>query len=167
MKTKKIALFGLLIAVAFLFSYLESLYPIFIMIPGMKVGFANLVLVPVLYWYGVKDAFFLSFLRILAVSMTFGNMSMFIYSMAGSGCSFLVMYLCYRYSKLSVVGVSAVGGVMHNIGQMVVAMCILNNMYIYYYLPALFFAGIIAGVVVGIVSGELIKRLKPLIGSFL
>lgn len=163
MKTKKIAYIGLLIALAFVFSYIEFLLPIHIGIPGVKLGLANLAIIVCLYTIGEKEAFLLSVIRILLVGFTFANTAMMMYSLAGGILSFLVMWLAKKTDKLSMTGVSVLGGVFHNVGQILLAMWVLETESLLYYLPVLMVSGIAAGVVIGILGALITKRLKKLI----
>ena len=159
MKSKKIAYYGLCIALAFVLSYVESLFPTFIAVPGVKLGLTNLVVLIALVKIGKKDAFFINMIRILLVGLTFGTAFSLLYSFAGGILSFLVMMLFYGKNRFSVIGVSVAGGVSHNVGQILVAMVVLESNALLYYLPVLILSGTLAGVVVGILCGEVVKRL--------
>jgi heptaprenyl diphosphate synthase len=165
MKTKKMAVYGLLVALAFILSYIESLFPIPVPIPGIKLGLANLVVLTALYNMGVKEAFVLSVIRIVLVGFTFGNPSTLIFSLAGGLLSWLMM-VAFKKSKLfSVIGVSIIGGISHNIGQIVVSIFVVDNINIIYYLPFLLISGVITGVCIGILGAVIIKRLKKYINN--
>lgn len=156
---KKIAFYGLLIALAFVLSYIESLIPVFIAIPGAKLGLTNLVVLIALERFGKKDAFIINMIRILLVGFTFGNTFSLLYSFAGGSLSFLIMILLKKTKKFSLVGISVSGGVGHNIGQIMVAAFVLESKALIYYLPFLLIIGTIAGVIIGILSAEILKRL--------
>lgn len=158
-KAKNAALFGLMVALAFVFSYLESLLPFSIGIPGVKLGLANLVVVVVLYVSGVKTAMPIALIRIVLAGLTFGNTYSLAYSLAGGLLSFAVMALCKR-TKLSVLGVSMLGGVSHNIGQIAVAAVLMGTYRIAYYLPVLLVAGMVTGLLLGIAARLIISRLE-------
>lgn len=160
MKSKRVATFGVLVALAFIFSYIESLVAFSGLIPGMKVGLANIVIVLALYKLGEKEAFFISFVRIVLVGFTFGNMSTMLYSMAGGILSFLAMCIAKRTKLFSIVGVSILGAIFHNIGQIVIAIWMLESSVLVHYLPLLLLSGLITGIVIGIVGGELTKRVE-------
>ena len=160
MNTKKIAYLGLLIALAFVLSYIEVLLPLNIGIPGAKVGLANIAIVVALYTNGSKNAFMLSIVRVILVGFTFGNLAMMMYSAAGAVLSFAMMYIGKRTKKLSITGVSVLGGVFHNVGQIIVAMFVLETKQLVYYLPFLIVIGTISGVVIGIISAMVSKRVK-------
>ena len=160
MKTKRLTTLGLLMALAFVLSYVEYLLPLNIGIPGAKVGLANLVVMVALYSIGSKDAFLLSFVRVLLVGFTFGNMAMMLYSMAGAALSFLAMFLFKRTKLFTATGVSVIGGVFHNVGQIIVAIFVLDTASLIYYLPFLIIIGTVSGVVIGIISSMIITRIK-------
>jgi len=160
MKTKRLTTLGLLMALAFVLSYVEYLLPLNIGIPGAKVGLANLVVMVALYSIGSKDAFLLSFVRVLLVGFTFGNMAMMLYSMAGAALSFLAMLLFKRTKMFTATGVSVIGGVFHNVGQIIVAIFVLETASLIYYLPFLIIIGTVSGVVIGIISSMIITRIK-------
>lgn len=163
MKTKRIAYVGLFIALAFVFSYIEYLMPIHIGIPGAKLGLANLAIMVCLYTLGEKDAFFLSIIRILLVGFTFASTASMMYSLAGGILSFAAMVVVKRCKTFSMTGVSVMGGVFHNVGQIVLAMWVLETESLLYYLPLLMVTGIAAGVVIGLLGALITKRLKKLI----
>ena len=156
---KRIAYYGLLVALAFIFSYVESLIPLNFGIPGIKLGLANLVVIIALYMFGIKEAAAVSFIRIVLVGFTFSSVAAMVYSLAGGILSLLVMIIAKKSDKLSTLGVSVLGGVFHNVGQIIVAMKVLETESLIYYLPVLMVSGIVAGVVIGILAAEVIKRL--------
>ena len=162
MKTKRIACLGLFIALAFVLSYVEYLLPLNIGIPGAKVGLANLVVMVALYTLGKKDAALLSVVRVVLVGFTFGNLAMMLYSMAGALLSFVVMLIAKRTKLFSITGVSVLGGVFHNVGQIIVAMVALETASLLYYLPFLIVIGTISGIVIGVISGLITARVGRL-----
>lgn len=159
MKTKRIATIGLLIALAMILSYVESLFPVFFAVPGMKLGLTNLVVITALYLLKPSDAFLINIVRIVLVAFTFGNMFAMLYSLAGGMLSFLVMYLLKKSDRFGSVGISAAGGVAHNLGQIIVAMLVLETKELIYYFPVLCITGVAAGLVIGLIGGEVVKRL--------
>ena len=158
-KTEKIADYGALTALAFLFAYLESLIPIPIGIPGIKIGLANIVVVTALYHMKAGDAFAIAMLRIILSGFTFGSVSSMIYSLAGGILSFFGMLILKKTEKFSIMGVSLAGGVLHNVGQMAAAAIILETIELLYYAPFLLIAGMITGVLIGF----LVKSISPAI----
>ena len=160
-KTQTIALYGLMVALAFVFSYFESLIPFNNLgIPGVKLGLANLVVVVALYIMKPAQAFSIAIIRILLASMTFGNVYSLAYSLCGGILSFAVMYFAKK-TKLSVIGVSMLGGICHNIGQIMVAAVVMETMNIAYFL-VLLVAGLLTGLLLGIVSKIVINRFDKL-----
>ncbi len=160
MKSRKIATYGLLIALAFIFSYIESLIPIPFGVPGMKLGLANLVVITALYGLGWKDAFVLSVIRILLVGFTFRDPGTIAFSLAGGILSWLLMVLFQKSKLFSMVGVSIIGGVGHNVGQIAVAIVYVHNANLVYYLPFLLITGAVTGTLIGILGSMILKRLK-------
>ncbi|MBQ1607524.1 MAG: Gx transporter family protein, partial [Lachnospiraceae bacterium] len=109
---------------------------------------------------GPRDAFTLSLVRVLLVGFTFGNMAMMLYSLAGALLSFVAMIIGKRTNLFSAIGVSVLGGVFHNVGQIIVAMFVLETASLVYYLPFLVVIGTITGIIIGIISGMIVQRLK-------
>lgn len=157
-RTKKIAIYGMLVALAMVLSWVESCFAFAMIMPGMKLGLTNLVVMIALYKLGNKDALIINVVRIFLVSMTFGNMFSLIYSLAGGVLSFIVMIIAKKM-KFEMTLVSVLGGIFHNVGQIIVAMIVMNTFHLIYYLLALWISGIVAGVVIGIVSAQIIKRI--------
>ena len=152
----KTAYFGVFTSLALILSYVETLIPISFGIPGIKLGLANLVIV--MYTYGEKEAFLLSVTRILLSGFLFGNLSMILYSMAGGIFSLAIMVLLRKIGGFSIQGVSIAGGVFHNIGQLLLAMMIVETYQVWYYFPVLLVSGLVTGLLIGIVSSEVLKR---------
>ena len=157
---KKTALLGMLVALAFVLSYIETLIPVNLGIPGAKLGLANLVVMVALYTLGTKEAFGLSMVRILLTGLTFSSMAAMLYSFAGGLLSFAVMALMKKTEKLSVTGVSVLGGIAHNAGQIFVAMWILDTATLIYYLPVLAITGVASGTVIGLLAVMVIRRIS-------
>lgn len=137
-RTKKIALGGILTALAMIFSYIESLIPIPLPVPGVKLGIANIAIISVLYLLGSGQALLVNLLRITLTAVLFGNFNSFLFSMAGGMLSLLVMVILKKSGHFSIVGVSVAGGVFHNVGQITAAVFLMDTTAIYYYLPVLF-----------------------------
>lgn len=159
---KKVAVYGMLIALAFIFSYLESLIPIPIPVQGIKLGLANLVVVLALYLLGEKPAFSISIVRILLVGFTFGGMSTMLYSLVGGIASLGMMIILKKTKWFSMVGISIIGGVFHNIGQICVAAIVLESGTIFAYLPVLLLSGCITGAMIGLLTGIILPRVGNL-----
>lgn len=145
-------------ALAIIFGYVEMLLPVFFVVPGMKLGLANLVTVFVLYRYRAKEAAVISLIRIVVIGFLFANLFSILYSLAGAALSLLCMTAARRVSGLSIVGVSILGGVTHNLGQLIVAALVVENGNVFYYFPALLISGLVTGALIGIVTGEILKR---------
>ncbi len=158
-KIKSIALFGMMVALAFTFSYLESLIPFDFAIPGVKLGLANLVVVVALYTMKPGEALCIVIIRIFLAGLTFGNAYSLAYSLCGGLLSYAVMLL-FKKTKLSIIGVSMLGGIFHNIGQIIVAAIVLGTARIAYYLPVLLVSGVATGLAIGIVSKLITDRVK-------
>lgn len=159
-KSKKIAVLGVLTGVTLVLSYLEAILPpIYAAVPGIKVGLPNIVIILILYKFSAREAAVISFLRVVLVALLFGNAMTFAYSLAGAVLSLLVMALMKKADFFSPVGVSILGGVFHNIGQILVAVVLLNSTLIGYYMIILTITGTLAGVFVGLTGSILLKRL--------
>ena len=158
MRGKKVALGGLLLALTLVLSWLESLIPLSFAVPGIKLGLPNLAVVFALYRMRWRDAALLSLLRVLMVALLFGNALALAYSAAGAVLSLLVMGGMKRGGRFSVVAVSVAGAVAHNLGQIAVAMLVLETARLIWYLPALLVSGVAAGVCIGLVSALLVRR---------
>ena len=151
---KKIAYSSILVALALILSYVEALIPINFGIPGVKLGLANLVIVIGLYFLNTSQVFIILITRIILVSFLFGNMSAMLYSLAGGIVSFAVMFMIKKINGFSIVGVSMAGGVAHNIGQLIVAALVVENLKLIYYLPVLMIAGTLTGMLIGIIAQQ-------------
>ncbi|MEF2806640.1 MAG: Gx transporter family protein [Massilistercora timonensis] len=155
----RVAYFGVFTALALIFSYVESLIPIQLGIPGVKLGLANLIIVIALYKMRLSEVFLLSIVRILLSGFLFGNYFSILYSLAGGLLSLAVMALLKKAGDFSVMGISMAGGVSHNVGQLVVAMLVVETFSVGYYLPVLLVAGLVTGFLIGVAAGEMLKRL--------
>ena len=157
---KKLAFLGLCTAIAMVFAWVESqLPPLVAAVPGIKLGLPNIAIVFILYRYGWKEAAAVSFVRIVAVSLLFGNPIMIAYSLAGGFLSLLGMTLLKKTDLLSVTGVSVAGGVLHNVGQILMAMLIMSTAELGYYLIILAVTGTVSGIFVGLCGSFAVKRI--------
>ena len=159
MNTRKTAYLGLFAALAIIFGYVETLLPVFVGIPGIKLGLANLSVLFILYSYSYREAAVVSFVRILIIGFLFGSLFSILYSLAGAALSLTVMTLLKKKTDFSMLGISVAGGVSHNIGQLIVAMLIVENTSLIYYAPALLISGIVTGLLIGILTVEVEKRI--------
>ena len=155
----KVAYFRVFTALALIFSYVETLIPINFGIPGVKLGLANLIIVIALYKMRLREVYLLSIVRVLLSGFIFGNYFSIIYSLAGGLLSLTVMAVFKRKDGFSIMGISIAGGVFHNVGQLIVAMLVVETFSVAYYVPVLLIAGMITGMLIGIVSNEMLKRL--------
>ena len=157
---KRVAYTAICVALAMVFSYVETLIPINFGIPGIKLGLANLAIVFALYSLGLPLAALISFVRILLSALLFGNIASMMYSLAGGFLSLLVMAILKKIKGFSAVGVSIAGGVSHNIGQILMAWFMLGSFKIIYYLPVLMIAGAVTGLIIGILARKCLTLLK-------
>ena len=157
-KAKNVAFLGLFTALALILAYVELLLqPLFPTIPGIKMGLPNIIIIFLLYRRGAYPAVWVSFLRIILVSILFGNVMALLYSLAGGALSLIVMIVLKKLNLMSAVGVSVAGGVCHNVGQILMAMLLLETAELGYYLVVLTVTGTAAGVLVGLCGSLLIK----------
>ena len=156
---RKTAVLGLFSALAIIFGYVETLLPVFTGIPGVKLGLANLAVLFILMRYSLPEALMVSMIRILVIGFLFGNMFSILYSLAGAVLSLLVMLLLKKSGHFSIFGISMAGGISHNIGQLFVAMLIVENVNLIYYAPVLLLSGILTGFAVGWLTREVDRRI--------
>ena len=182
--TRKIAQLGLFLSLALILAYVESLIPFSFGIPGIKLGLPNLIVVmllcggsagrssgypneavgSVISRNGAKEALLVNGLRIVLSGFLFSNLYTILYALAGALLSFIAMLIGRRMGCFSVVGVSVLGGVFHNVGQILVAMFVVETVYVGYYVPFLIVAGTVTGAILGIVAMELMPYIVRFIG---
>lgn len=160
MKTRKITVMALTVALAMILSFVESQIPAFVAIPGVKMGLANIAVVFALYKLGWKEAILVSLIRVFLVSLLFGTGASLFYSVAGAVLSLIGMIGLRATRLFSSVAVSVAGGVLHNVGQIGMACLLLETDVLRYYLPFLALSGILAGVVIGVVAAIMVKRIR-------
>lgn len=158
MASKKLVITALFVTAALILSYIESLFPFFFGVPGMKLGLANLAVVVVLYLYGWREALIVNILRITLTGFLFGNLFSILFSLSGALVSFVCM-LSAKKLGLSLYGVSIAGGVSHNVGQLLAAAFIVQTVKIGYYAPILLIAGLVTGFVIGVLGREMLRRI--------
>lgn len=163
MSTKRIAFLGLFLAFAMILSYVESLIPFYFGVPGMKLGLPNAAILMVLYIFGPLEALIVNVIRVILTGLMFTNIFSIMFSLFGAVFSFVGMWLIKKFLRPSIQVVSVFGGLLHNIGQLIVAILIVKNYLVGYYLPVLLIAGFVTGLLIGIISAEVLKRLQPLI----
>ena len=156
---RKLTLLSVLTAAALILSYAESvLPPLFPSVPGIKVGLPNIVIIFVLYRMDVRSAVSVSLVRICIAALLFGSPLSFIYSLAGAFLSLTVMALLKKLNILSTVGVSIAGGILHNMGQILAAMLLLQTVQIGYYFIILAITGTVSGLFIGLCGAFMIAR---------
>lgn len=172
---------GLLLALALILSYVESLIPLSFGIPGIKLGLPNLIVLLLLYEsmgnddadagehtrtrsvnvfsQGEREALLVNGLRVILSGFLFSNLYAILYALAGAVFSFAAMYAGRRMKRFSIVGVSVLGGVFHNIGQLLAAMAVVETFAVAYYVPFLLVAGTVTGALIGLTGRELLPYL--------
>ena len=156
---RKTAWFGVFLALALILSYIESMLPVIYGIPGIKPGLANSMTLVMLYLAGPLEALLLSVTRIVLSGLMFSGLFTILYSLAGGLFSFLIMVLMKKSGLFSIVGISMAGGIAHNFAQLAVAVLLIENRNLMYYLPVLVVSGIVTGALIGVISREVFRRL--------
>ncbi len=119
-----------------------------------------MVVVVVLYKMGRKEAYIISITRVILAGILFGNIASIAFSMSGCLLSLTIMCLLYKREIFSVIGISIIGAIFHNLGQILIAMIVVSSFSVIYYFSVLMIAGVITGAVIGIIAKEMIKRIK-------
>ena len=163
LSTKQMVTLSALVAVAMILSYVESMIPAFVAVPGVKMGLSNIATVFALYSLGWPYAICVSVVRVLLSSLLFGNFVSLIYSLSGAFLALGLMILLKKLDRFSTVGVSVAGGVGHNAGQIIAACIVMENAAISLYIIPLIISGTISGVLIGLVAGNLVERVKKYI----
>jgi heptaprenyl diphosphate synthase len=142
-------------------SYIEFLLPpLFSAVPGIKMGLANIIIIFILYKFGIASAFAVSGVRLVLVTLLFGNVMTLLYSTAGALLSLVLMSIAKRINFFSQVGVSIIGGVAHNAGQILVAMLVMETAEIGYYMIVLTVSGTIAGILIGLAGSAVLHGMR-------
>lgn len=160
--TRKITKLAAFVSVAVILGYVESLFPP--VAAGVKLGIANTVIIAALYIHGGKDAYIVSVLKVVLCMALFGSMTSFIYSLSGAVLSLWAMIIAKRSKNFSIISVSGLGGLCHNIAQFVCAYIIIGKG-VLFYLPVLCLSGILCGVLTGIAAQLIIKRGREIFGK--
>lgn len=163
LSTRQMVTLSALIAVAMILSYIESLVPAFVAVPGVKVGLSNIATVFALYALGWPYAICVSLVRVFLSALLFGNAVGLIYSLSGAVLALASMILLKKMDRFSSIGISVIGGVCHNVGQVLAACVVMETAAIAYYIIPLLLSGTIAGVVIGLAAGNLVERIKKYI----
>ena len=160
-KSKRITFLGLCASVAMILSYIEFLLPpLFSAVPGIKMGLANIIIIFILYKFGIASAFAVSGVRLVLVTLLFGNVMTLLYSTVGAILSLVLMSIAKRRDFFSQVGVSIIGGVAHNAGQILVAMLVMETAEIGYYMIVLTVSGTIAGILIGLAGSAVLHGMR-------
>ena len=162
MKTKKVAFLGMCVALSMILSFVESQIPPLVAVPGVKVGLPNIVMVFMLYKIGAKETAIVSIIRVILVGFLFGTPLSMIYSLVGAALSLIGMIILKKTNLFAPVTVSVVGGILHNVGQILTACFVMDTAEIAYYLPVLFISGTIAGILIGLTTAMILKRLDKM-----
>ena len=144
-------------------SFIESLIPPLAMVPGVKIGLANIVTVFLLYTLGIRAAGAVSLIRVLLSALLFGNVQSLIFALSGAILSFVVMIVAKHLLPFGTVGVSVLGAIAHNAGQIIAAVIVMQTVGVAYYFIPLVISGTLGGVLVGIVAAVITKRLQKII----
>lgn len=163
---RRLSRLALMVALALILSYFERLLPLPVPVPGVKLGLSNLVTLVALCLFGWRDALIVSVVRVLLGGLLFGSGLSMLYALAGALLSLLVMALLHSFSPLHPAAISAVGGVAHNIGQLLVAALVVHTPALLSYLPVLMLSGTLTGALIGALGTVLIGRLRPVIHAF-
>lgn len=155
--TKRLVMLALMLAVAFILSWIEYIISLPIIIPGIKIGLANLAILFTLYVFNTRDTFLVLTGRLILNALLFGNVLSLMYSVAGGILSFVIMALCVKIFKLNTIITSICGGIFHNLGQIIVAFLMIKTALIWTYFPYLVIGGIIAGAFNGIIVNKILK----------
>ena len=159
MNSRKTAFMGLLLSFALILSYVESLIPFAFGIPGMKLGLPNLAVVMALYLFSPIAALLLNCLRIMLAGFLFGNLFSILYALAGGLVSFFAM-CCVKALKARPLITSIVGGICHNLGQILAAIFIVKTIQIAWYFPPLAISGAVTGALIGILTERVMPYFK-------
>lgn len=159
-KTTKITFLGLFTAVALVLSFLETLIPNMVPIPGFKIGLANFAVLLALYLFGFKEAVIVDLARIILAALLFGSFFSFFYALSGAVCALIIELIIKKTDKFSPIGVSVFGAVFHNIGQFIVAVILIKSLGILYYLPFTLLFCVLSGALNGYLVLILKDRLK-------
>lgn len=158
MPTDKIAKMGLLICLGMILSYVETLIVLVPSVPGIKIGLSNALVILLLYTYGMGYCILYQLCRIVLTSLLFGNVFACLFSLAGAGCSLLIMYICKKIRFIDVSANSMIGGIVHNMAQLAVAAVLIHHASVWYYFPVLLLAGALSGYAVGMIGTIILRR---------
>lgn len=162
MRTKKLTTLAISVSLAMILSFVESLIPPLTAVPGIKLGLANVASLFALYALGAPSAIAVSLVRVCLSALLFGSAVSLIYSLCGAALSLAVMILFKKIKMFSIVGVSVLGAVFHNVGQVLAAIAVMQSAAIAVYLPPLLISGVVTGIIVGVLAGTVLSRVKKI-----
>ena len=157
MSALEVATYGLLAAVALIFGYVEALFPLPLPVPGIKLGLGNIVVLFTLAGFGWRAGLAIALVKVVVSALLFGNPMDLMYSAGGAALSFAAMWVALHWSRLSIVGVSMVGGVFHMVGQLAVVAFTFSPYVALVYLPVLMISGLVTGLLTGYVCRLVIR----------
>ncbi len=157
MSALEVATYGLLAAVALIFGYVEALFPLPLPVPGIKLGLGNIVVLFTLAGFGWRAGLAITLVKVVVSALLFGNPMVLMYSAGGAALSFAAMWVALHWSRLSIVGVSMVGGVFHMVGQLAVVAFTFSPYVALVYLPVLMISGLVTGLLTGYVCRLVIR----------
>lgn len=158
--TKKVSVIGLFTAMALLLSCIENMLSFRTGIPGIKLGIANLIIVIAFYFLPFGEVLSISLIRVFFLSVFSGSPFTTAFSFTGAIASFFAMYISYRRNSFSPVGISIIGGVTHNLAQLLISTLLLNTPAFLWYSPVLLISGIITGLINGLIAIKIIHTVK-------
>jgi len=164
MELKKITRLSMFIAFSVVLSIVESLFFFSNIIPGLKIGLANIIILIVLYKYSFREAFLVSILRVFFLGLfRYGVFSIpFFFSLSGAVFSIIFMFMFKKVFSFSIVGISVIGSLFHSLGQIIIGIFLISNINMIYYLPVLLIVSIPTGIIVGLISKSLLEHMKDL-----
>ena len=167
MKAKRLALMGLLTAIALTIFMVEAQIPLPVPIPGVKLGLSNIVTVFAVYLLGTREAALILTARIFLGAVFAGNFSTVFYSAAGGALAIGVTVLYRRASPKSPICIAGIlGAIAHSVGQMGAAILISGTPGLIVYLPVMILAGMVTGLFTGLCAQFLVKRGNDLWKTF-
>lgn len=160
MKTKRLTLLAIMLATSIVLSIVESFIPVFV--PGVKLGLANVVTLLIMYTYGDKDAFLILILRIILVGLLRGNIfsPTFYLSLSGGMAAFIMMFTFKKLKVFSIIGVSIMGAFGHSVGQIAMAIFLIERTELIFYLPWVLILSVATGVITGLVTQRSLTIVK-------
>lgn len=160
-KLRKNIFLSLCVIMATALNYFESLFVVSGIIPGIKIGISNIIVLTVIYMYSYREALAISIFKSVFIALLFGNGTSFLYSLAGGVTSAIIMTVFKNMKGLSSIGVSMIGSFMHITAQFVTAFVLLNSETVFYYYPYMLLIGTVTGFINGFLVKMVLMKLKP------